>query len=566
MDLSAQIDSSSIFFDWDDDSSTESDSGISSVSSDSFVNPFDHNDSSFISTVTNIAKDISLQSSSYSKALIDFTISGLISNDTFIRRSAAVFLWQLLRACNMPFYDGIETKEKMMLLLKASDDLIVSLEAALKLDSFSNQMLYWVSGCFHYISRTPFGCEMLLKNNSDILISMLNCELQAVVFYSITTLHNILLTCPCPYRGVHLTNCINNIIDKIHKPSNLGETKFKLLAICIDCLSNLSYHNNAVKIQISRHISAIQIIISNLVAYSNNEKLLLLGLKLLKILSTDQSAKFKISSNSNFAILVLNLFKSKSKMNSNVWLVMFLTLRNLSDILFQPKSDFWKVYHDVLYQICLRFDEISCLENDGLLQCAVGILANASCDCPQNKSLLVKTKVLDSILKTLSVTTDKFKLWSGETLEAMYRCLHHLCSNHERSLYVINKCLMSDMNFLTNASHIIILNSSKDISFANILSQSLTDIPISWSILRAWLGLVRHLFIHINNNPTKFKTQLKQTNFINRIIDLLSGFRRQIENNYQVFLNPISEIQDLPSVQFLNQLHSNLVYFEGIKK
>ncbi|KAF4073508.1 hypothetical protein AMELA_G00243910 [Ameiurus melas] len=216
------------------------------------------------------------------------------------------------------------------------------------------------------------------------LIHMLSSPVEAVLFYSITTLHNLLLHQDGSKMAVRMCDGLQKIVPL------LKHTNPKFLAITTDCLQILSYANHESKLIILASGGPESLV--SIMRNYNYEKLLWTSSRVLKVLSVCPSNKPAIVSAGGMQALSLHLTGSSARLVQNcLW-----TLRNLSDAATKQEG-LDSLLHILVTQ--LGSDDVN------ILTCATGILSNLTCNNTRNKSLVVQRGGVESLINALLRTT-----------------------------------------------------------------------------------------------------------------------------------------------------------------
>uniref|UniRef100_A0A3Q4GWD7 Junction plakoglobin n=1 Tax=Neolamprologus brichardi TaxID=32507 RepID=A0A3Q4GWD7_NEOBR len=212
----------------------------------------------------------------------------------------------------------------------------------------------------HSLSHQREGLLAIFKAGGiPALVRMLSSPVESVLFYGITTLHNLLLHQEGAKMAVRLADGLQRIVPLLKKSNP------KFLAITTDCLQLLSYGNQESKLIILANggPECLVFIMRNY----NYEKLLWTTSRVLKVLSVCPSNKPAIVEAGGMQALGQHLTGSSQRLIQNcLW-----TLRNLSDAATKQEG------LDGLLQILvtqLGSDDVN------MLTCATGILSNLTCN------------------------------------------------------------------------------------------------------------------------------------------------------------------------------------------
>uniref|UniRef100_A0A3Q0RA02 Junction plakoglobin n=1 Tax=Amphilophus citrinellus TaxID=61819 RepID=A0A3Q0RA02_AMPCI len=221
----------------------------------------------------------------------------------------------------------------------------------------------------HSLSHQREGLLAIFKAGGiPALVRMLSSPVESVLFYAITTLHNLLLHQEGAKMAVRLADGLQRIVPLLKKSNP------KFLAITTDCLQLLSYANQESKLIILANggPECLVFIMRNY----NYEKLLWTTSRVLKVLSVCPSNKPAIVEAGGMQALGQHLTGSSQRLIQNcLW-----TLRNLSDAATKQEG------LDGLLQILvtqLGSDDVN------MLTCATGILSNLTCNNSRNKVFMM---------------------------------------------------------------------------------------------------------------------------------------------------------------------------------
>lgn len=176
------------------------------------------------------------------------------------------------------------------------------------------------SGTLHNLSHHREGLLAIFKSGGiPALVKMLGSPVDSVLFYAITTLHNLLLHQEGAKMAVRLAGGLQKMVALLNK------TNVKFLAITTDCLQILAYGNQESKLIILASGGPQALV--NIMRTYTYEKLLWTTSRVLKVLSVCSSNKPAIVEAGGMQALGLHLTDPSQRLVQNcLW-----TLRNLSD-------------------------------------------------------------------------------------------------------------------------------------------------------------------------------------------------------------------------------------------
>jgi len=263
-----------------------------------------------------------------------------------------------------------------------------------------------VTGTLHNVSQSDPGRKIIYQSSGiPALVKVLQCSVDAVVFYAITTIHNLLLHIKESKQNLRQTNATHLMVDLLQKKGNV-----KFLAICTDCLHLLSYQHNETKMQMFQANAAHHLI--NIMNQNTYEKLLWTTSRVLKVLSVCNQNKRAIVEAGGVLALGLHLQNGSSRLLSNcLW-----TLRNLSDCATHVGG------LGPLLQALLQ--RLSSTDHQNIV-IACGTLANLSCNNVQNKVDIVRHGGIENLLRVIQQVGDR-----PEIVEPAICALKHITSRH----------------------------------------------------------------------------------------------------------------------------------------
>ncbi|KAG8015157.1 Junction plakoglobin [Nibea albiflora] len=189
----------------------------------------------------------------------------------------------------------------------------------------------------HNLSHQREGLLSIFKSGGiPALVRMLSSPMESVLFYAITTLHNLLLHQEGAKMAVRLADGLQRMVPLLNKSNP------KFLAITTDCLQLLSYGNQESKLIIlaNRGPEGLVHIMKNY----NYEKLLWTTSRVLKVLSVCPSNKPAIVEAGGMQALGKHLTGSSQRLMQNcLW-----TLRNLSDAATKESNGVESLIHAIL--------------------------------------------------------------------------------------------------------------------------------------------------------------------------------------------------------------------------
>ncbi|RXM35565.1 Junction plakoglobin [Acipenser ruthenus] len=299
----------------------------------------------------------------------------------------------------------------------------------------------------HNLSHHREGLLAIFKSGGiPALVRMLSSPMESVLFYAITTLHNLLLHQEGAKMAVRLADGLQKMVPLLQKSNP------KFLAITTDCLQLLSYGNQESKLIILANGGPEGLVY--IMQHHNYEKLLWTTSRVLKVLSVCPSNKPAIVEAGGMQALGKHLNGSSPRLVQNcLW-----TLRNLSDA--ATKQDGL----DGLLQVLVT--QLSSTDQN-VLTCSTGILSNLTCNNGRNKTLVTQDNGVESLIQAILRSNNK-----EDITEPAVCALRHLTSRHPDAELAQNAVRM----------HYGIP------TIVKLLNQ-----PHYWPVIKATVGLIRNL-------------------------------------------------------------------------
>ncbi|XP_017272446.1 junction plakoglobin a isoform X2 [Kryptolebias marmoratus] len=260
----------------------------------------------------------------------------------------------------------------------------------------------------HNLSHLREGLLAIFKSGGiPALVRMLSSPMETVLFYAITTLHNLLLHQEGAKMAVRLADGLQRMVPLLKKSNP------KFLAITTDCLQLLSYGNQESKLIILANGGPEGLV--HIMRNYNYEKLLWTTSRVLKVLSVCPSNKPAIVEAGGMQALGKHLNGSSQRLMQNcLW-----TLRNLSDA--ATKQEGMESLLQTLVAL-LSSDDLN------MLTCATGILSNLTCNNAHNKSLVTQSNGVESLIHAILRCGEK-----EDVTEPAVCTLRHLTSRHQNA-------------------------------------------------------------------------------------------------------------------------------------
>ncbi|KAI4884849.1 hypothetical protein NFI96_022867 [Prochilodus magdalenae] len=359
-------------------------------------------------------------------------------------------------------------KEASRRVLMQSPQMVAAVVRALQAGDLETSRC--AASVLHSLSHQREGLLAIFKSGGiPALVRMLSSPMESVLFYSITTLHNLLLHQEGAKMAVRLADGLQRMVPLLKK------TNPKFLAITTDCLQLLSYGNQESKLIILANGGPESLVF--IMRNYNYEKLLWTTSRVLKVLSVCPSNKPAIVDAGGMQALGQHLTGSSQRLVQNcLW-----TLRNLSDAATKQEG------LDGLLQIL-----VTQLGSDDLnmLTCATGILSNLTCNNARNKALVCQSGGVEALIHAVLRAGQK-----EDVCEPAVCALRHLTSRH---------------------AHAELAQNAVRLHYGIPAITKLLGQPYYWPVVKATVGLIRNLALCPAN-----QAPLREAGAIPRLVNLL---------------------------------------------
>merc|ERR1711981_919154 len=325
-------------------------------------------------------------------------------------------------------------------------------------------------GTLHNLSHHRQGLLAIFKSGGiNALVKLLSSPVESVLFYTITTLHNLLLHQEGVKNQVRLAGGIPKMI------ALLQRNNVKFLAIVTDCLQIMAYGNQESKLIMLASQGPHELV--RLMRSYDYEKLLWTTSRVLKVLSVCSSNKTAIVDAGGMQALALHLGCPSTRLVQNcLW-----TLRNLSDA--GTKLDNMDHLMQGLVGL-LGSNDVN------IVTCAAGILSNLTCNNGKNKINVCRFGGIEALVSTIIAAGDR-----EEITEPAVCALRHLTSRHPECEVAQNAVRLQG-----GAPTIV----------------RLMHPPPRWPLVKAVIGLIRNLALCPANHAP-----LRENGSIPRLVHLL---------------------------------------------
>lgn len=177
--------------------------------------------------------------------------------------------------------EQLSRKDASRLALTSSQELIASL-VKLILATHDADLHHAASTILNNLcsGANKQALFLIFKSNGiPALIKLLGSPLEPVLYYAITTLHNLLMYEPSAKAQVHHYNGTRKMVELLAAPHSNKNPKF--LAMLMDCLHILAFNNSEVKLVIQTSGGPQQIV--RIMQSSNYHKLIWTSVRLMKV-------------------------------------------------------------------------------------------------------------------------------------------------------------------------------------------------------------------------------------------------------------------------------------------
>ncbi|CAN7990939.1 unnamed protein product, partial [Ixodes hexagonus] len=270
------------------------------------------------------------------------------------------------------------------------------------------------AGTLHNLSHHRQGLLAIFKSGGiPALVKLLSSPVESVLFYAITTLHNLLLHQEGSKMAVRLAGGLQKMV------SLLQRNNVKFLAIVTDCLQILAYGNQESKLIILASGGPAELV--RIMRSYTYEKLLWTTSRVLKVLSVCSSNKPAIVEAGGVQATSMHLGHQSQRLVLNcLW-----TLRNLSDAALKQES---------LEPLLASLVQLLASGDINVVTCAAGILSNLTCNNHRNKVTLCHVGGIEALVRTVIQAGDREEITEPavklQTLVGV--CRHPLLQNAPR--------------------------------------------------------------------------------------------------------------------------------------
>jgi len=381
----------------------------------------------------------------------------LCDDDQVVVSQAAMMVHQLSK------------KEASRAAIMNSPQMVAALVRAMS-NTNDTETTRCAAGTLHNLSHHRQGLLAIFKSGGiPALVKLLSSPMESVLFYAITTLHNLLLHQDGSKMAVRLAGGLQKMV------ALLQRNNVKFLAITTDCLQILAYGNQESKLIILASGGPGELV--RLMRSYTYEKLLWTTSRVLKVLSVCPSNKPAVVEAGGMQALANHLGHGSQRLVQNcLW-----TLRNLSDA--ATKCDTLDGLLQMLVQL-LSSNDIN------VVTCAAGILSNLTCNNIRNKMIVCQVGGIEALVRTILQAGDR-----EDITEPAVCALRHLTARHHEAEMAQNAVRLH---------------------YGLPVLVKLLHPPSRWPLIKAVVGLIRNLALcQANHAP------LREHGALPRIVQLM---------------------------------------------
>jgi len=369
----------------------------------------------------------------------------------------------------------LSKKEASRHAIMNSPQMVAALIRAVS-NSNDVETLRSVGGTLHNLSHHRQGLMAIFKSGGiPALVRLLGSPVESILFYAITTLHNLLLHQEGSKQAIRIAGGLQKMVVLLQR------NNVKFLAIVTDCLQILAYGNQESKLIILASGGPAELV--RVMRTYQYEKLLWTTSRVLKVLSVCQSNKPAIVEAGGMQSLAAHLANQSGRLVQNcLW-----TLRNLSDSANKvgphgQQDGFDSLLH-MLVGLLTQADM-------NIVSCATGILSNLTCNNQRNKIITCQAGGIEALVRTILQAGER-----EDITEPAVCALRHLTSRHPEAEAAQNAVRLH---------------------YGLPVLVKLLHPPSRWPLIKAVVGLIRNLALcQANHGP------LREHGALPRIVQLL---------------------------------------------
>lgn len=345
----------------------------------------------------------------------------------------------------------------------------------------NHELLKTAAHIIYNLSQHRQGLLAIFKCGAiNCLVKLLGSPVEIVVFYAISSLHNLLLHQEGSKMVVRLSGGLQKMV------SLLSRNNYKLLTYVTDCLHLMVYGNQEGKL-ILLASGAPQELVRIMKTYTY-EKLLWTTSRVLMVLSVCSSNKPAIIQSGGLQALSVHLKNASERLVQ----ACLYALRNLSD---DPS-----ILNENLEQLITSLVELINNEKPSIVLCVTGILSNTTCNNQHGKQLVCQVNSIPYLINVLIKFPDR-----DDILEPTICILRHITNRQ------------SEAEFASNA---IRINNGIPILVKLLNTSS------RWFLLKVIVGVLRNLAFNVQNHQ-----QFREQQAINKLIGLLLKAHNEVKRH-----------------------------------
>jgi len=339
------------------------------------------------------------------------------------------------------------------------------------------------AGVLHTLSQHKQGLLAIFTSGGiPALVNLLSSPIEAVLFYAITSLHNLLLHQEGSKNAVRMCGGLNKMVGLLRK------NNIKFLAIVTDCLQILAHGNQEAKLIILASEGPQELV--RIMLTNDYEKLLYTTSRVLKVLSVCPSNKPVIIDCGGMRALSQHLNSCSQRLVLNcLW-----TLRNLSDAATKLEG---------LDDLLLNLIRLVSQPDIQVVTCAAGILSNLTANNQKNKVFVTSNGGVEALVKAIQKAGDH-----EEVSEPAVCALRHVTSRHTDA-----KTAQEGVRLHYGISAVV-----------DLLQRS------RWPLVKATVGLIRNLALLQAN-----LVEMREKQVVQKLILLLNKAYMETQRQINFF-------------------------------
>lgn len=373
----------------------------------------------------------------------------------------------------------------------------------------NHELVKTAAHILYNLSQHRQGLLVIFKTSGiNCLVKLLSSPVESVVFYAISTLHNMLLHQEGSKMVVRLSGGLQKMV------SLLARNNYKLLTYVTDCLHLMVYGNQEGKLIILASGGPQEL--TRIMKTYTYEKLLWTTSRVLMVLSVCSSNKPAIIQAGGLQALSVHLKNASERLVQTC----LYTLRNLSD---DPS-----IMNENLEQLITSLVDLINSEKPNIVLCVTGILSNITCNNQHAKQLVCQVNSIPSLINVLIKFPDR-----DDILEPTICVLRHITIRQQEAEF---------------ASNAIRINNGIPILV------KLLNTNNRWFLLKVVVGLLRNLALTTTNHQ-----QFREQQAIAKLINLLIKAHNEVKRHKTNETNTLNANGALIGANL-----SNPVYIDGV--